>query len=217
MTTPWTIPRDWDGDTVAILASGPSMSAEVAGMVRGRCRVVAVNNQGIPTVHAVTGRVLPALAPWADMLYASDAKWWMQYQADARKFAGDKVTVRDVLPFPEVLSLQLSTAIPYDPRPTHVVTGGNSGYQATHIAAQRGARRILLCGFDMRQVQGSKHWFGDHPGKLNSPQRYTTWINNFAELGKALAAVGVELINCTPKSALVGLRRMTLAEALPNV
>jgi hypothetical protein len=216
MTTPWEIPRDWDGETVAVLASGPSMCMEVAETVRGRCRVIAVNNQAIPTQHAVTGVVLPALAPWADMLYAADAKWWMHHQVAALAFPGQKVTVRNVVPFPEVLSLQLSVAVPYDPRPAYVVPGGNSGYQAAHIAAQRGARRILLCGFDMRAVNGAKHWFGDHPGNLNSPQRYTTWVGNFGNLAKALAARKVELINCTPKGALTGMPRMSVAEALGN-
>lgn len=214
MTTPWSVPRDWEGERVAVLASGPSMSMEVAEAVRGKCKVIAVNNQAIETVHTVTRLRLAALAPWADMLYAADTKWWMYYKDQALKFTGEKVTCRAALPFPEVLSLELSNAVPYDPRPTHVVTGGNSGYQAAHIAAQRGARTILLCGFDMRHVFNRKHWFGDHPDKMNSPQRYQTWITNFGQLNVALKARGVRLINCTPKSALVGIDRMTLEEAL---
>jgi len=214
MTTPWSVPRDWVGERVAVLASGPSMSMEVAEAVRGKCRVIAVNNQAIETYHVVTRLRLAALAPWADMLYAADVKWWMEYQEQALKFPGDKVTVRTALPFPEVLSLELSSFIPYDPRPTHVVSGGNSGYQAVHIAVQRGASRILLCGFDMRDHHGSKHWFGNHPGKLNTPQRYTTWITNFGQLNVALKNIGVRMINCTPKGALTGIDRMTLEEAL---
>jgi len=213
MTTPWTVPRDWEGETVAVLASGPSMSQEVANMVRAaRCRVIAVNNQAIPTT--CDGKVLPALAPWADMLYAADVKWWMEHAVAARAFPGLKVTVRTVLPFDDVHSLEQSNLAPYDSRPTHVVSGGNSGYQAAHIAAQRGARRILLCGFDMRDVNGKKHWFGDHPGKLNTEQRYSQWVNNFANLAQALKALNVSLINCTPKSALAGMEKLSLEDAL---
>lgn len=213
MTTPWIVPRDWKGETVAVLASGPSMSMEVGETVRGRCRVIAVNNQGIETTSAVSHRVFPAVAPWADVLYAADAKWWLAYKEQALKFPGQRVTIRSVLPFPEVLSLEFSTLAPYDPRPTHLVSGGNSGYQAVHLAAQRGAARILLCGFDMRAVNGGKHWFGDHPHKnLVSPQRYTTWINNFQRLGVALKALGVEVLNCTPDSALTGFPRAKLKE-----
>ena len=74
MTTQWTVPPLWQGETCAVLASGPSMSREVAELVRGRVRVIAVNNQGIDT--EVNGKLEPALAPWADVLYAADAKWW---------------------------------------------------------------------------------------------------------------------------------------------
>lgn len=212
MTTPWTVPRDWEGETVAVLASGPSMSAAVADTVRGRCRVIAINNQAIPTLR--DGVMVAALAPWADMLYAADTKWWMHYAAAARAFAGLKLTVRTVLPFDDVHSLELSTSPPYDARPTHVVSGGNSGYQAVHVAAQRGAARILLCGFDMRDVRGKKHWFGDHPGKLNTPQRYTVWHHNFSDLGAELKRRGVEVLNCTPGSALTAFHHVTLQEAL---
>jgi hypothetical protein len=213
MTTPWTVPRDWVGETVAVLASGPSMSAEIADEVRGRCRVIAVNNQGIDT--EVAGKMIPAIAQWADMLYAADMKWWAHYKAQALAFAGQKVTIRTILPFPEVLSLEQSTAVPFDPRPTHLVSGGNSGYQAVHIAAQRGAQRILLCGFDMKPAKdGRKHWFGEHDGNLNTGANFRTWIHNFERLRVALDDLGVRLVNCTPGSALRGIRTMRLAEAL---
>jgi hypothetical protein len=211
MTTPWEVPRDWEGETVAVLASGPSMSLDVAEFVRGKCRVIAVSNQGIP--NEVGGVLRPALAPWADMLYASDLKWWMHYKAHALAFEGLKVTIRTVLPFKEVLSLEQSRNVPFDPRPTHLVSGGNSGYQAVHIAAQRGAGRILLCGFDMRHVGNCKHWFGAHSGKLNTAMNYKQWIDNFSALAADLTARGVRLVNCTPRSALRGIPFTPLEEA----
>jgi hypothetical protein len=212
MTTPWQVPRDWFGETVAVLASGPSMSPAVADAVRGRCRVIAVNNQAIPTL--VDGKERPAIAPWADMLYAADVKWWVHHKEAALTFTGEKATIRSVLPFPEVLSLELSINLPYDPRPTHLVSGGNGGYQAVHIAAQRGARRILLCGFDMREVGGKKHWFGDHPDKLNSKQTYRNWINNFAAFAPVLRDLGIDVVNCTPGSALTSFRKAKLEDCI---
>lgn len=214
MTTPWEVPRDWEGETVAVLASGPSMSAEVADAVRGRCRVIAVSNQAIPNKRS-DGTLVPALAPWADMLYAADVKWWNHYAPVALAFAGQKVTIRNLLPFPEVLSLEQSNRAPFDPRPTHLVSGGSSGYQAVHIAAQRGARRILLCGFDMKPAaDGTRHWFGEHAGSLNTTCAFRRWIQCFEGLSVALGDLGVQLINCTPGSALRGIRVMSLPEAL---
>lgn len=212
MTTRWSVPAEWQGETVAILASGPSMSFSVAAHLRGRCRVIAVNNQGIPTRE---GDVLhQPLAPWADVLYAADAKWWHAYRDAALAFRGRKVTIRHVLPFDEVLSLELSNQQPFDERPTHLTSGGNSGYQALCLAVHFGAARVLLCGYDMQDVGGKKHWFGDHAGPLNTPPRYKHWIANFARLAPVLKARGVDVINCTPNSALTCFPRIPLSEVL---
>lgn len=53
---------------MAILGSGPSMSREVADTVKGRCKVIALNDQAIDKV--VDGKTIPAMAPWADVLFA---------------------------------------------------------------------------------------------------------------------------------------------------
>ena len=49
------VPRAWTGETVAILATGPSLTVPDDAAVRGRVRTIAVND-------AVT------IAPWADVL-----------------------------------------------------------------------------------------------------------------------------------------------------
>ena len=82
------VPQLWPSQTVAILASGPSLTREQCEQVRGRCRVIAVSNQGID--NDVGGVTVPAFAPWADALYAADAKWWKCYADRALKFAGIK-------------------------------------------------------------------------------------------------------------------------------
>jgi hypothetical protein len=200
MTTPWSVPKMWDGQTVAILASGPSLTREMAELVRGKCRVIAVNNQGIP-VH-YKGVLEPALAPWADLLYAADAKWWNCYKDRALAFAGLKVTLKGAVPFKEVYALQQSPQRVFDERPTHIVSGGNSGYQALHVAVHTGAKRILLCGYDMVSADKRKHNHDDHPPRLNSRGNYATWLNCFAKLAPVLQAKGVKVFNCSPKSAL---------------
>lgn len=214
MTTPWVVEPEWRGETAAILASGPSMTREQAEAVRGRCRVIAVNNQGIDT--ECDGALVPALAPWADILFAADAKWWRHYHDRALKFAGRKVTVRATLPWPEVFSLTQSYEHPtFDPRPTHLVSGGNSGYMAVHLAVHLGVKKILLLGFDMRDGRGGRrHWFGAHPGKLNSRGSYATWRSAFDKFAGVLNRMDVEVLNCTPDSALKSFRRVPLTVAL---
>jgi hypothetical protein len=214
MTTPWVVEPEWKGQTAAILASGPSLTREQCEAVRGRCRVIAVNNQGIDT--DCDGVRVPAFAPWADILYAADAKWWRGYEDRALKFAGRKVTVRHTLPWPEIYSLTQSYDYPsYDPRPGHVVSGGNSGYQALHLAVQLGARRVLLLGFDMKDGRnGRRHWFGSHPGKLNSRASFASWRSAMEKFSKVLEQMQIEVLNCTPDTALRCFRRCSIEEAL---
>jgi len=214
MTTRWIVEPEWKGQTAAILASGPSMTREQAEAVRGRCRVIAVNNQGIDT--ECDGRMVPAIAPWADILFAADSKWWRHYHERALQFAGRKVTTRPTLPWPEVYYLQQAYEEPvYDPRPGYVVSGGNSGYMALHLAVQLGATRVLLLGFDMKNGHnGRRHWFGNHPGKLNSKGSYATWRSAFEKFAGVLEHMKVEVLNCTPGTALRCFPRVPLEVAL---
>lgn len=158
-----------ESDTWAILASGPSMSQEVADSVRG-LNVIAISNTY-------------ELAPWADVLVSNDRRWWVNY-SNALKFEGEKYcglcieTPKGVTKFPGAIS------------------GSNSGLLALMVAVKKGAKRILLFGYDM----GGSHYFGDHAHGLPNPsqKRFDSFKKQFAGYKPA----GVEIINCTPGSAL---------------
>lgn len=214
----WQVPRDWEGETCAVLASGPSMSQAVADAVRGRCRVIAVNNQGIATTGA-DGVTHAALAPWADVLLASDARWWRENQVEARKFVGLKVTVEppggsERLNWPEVRQLKNGGVVLFDERRTHVGGGGNSGFHAVHLAAHFGCKKILLCGFDMRGTLGKQHWFGEHPFRKGLHMPFHLFVERFTRSAPEFEKRGIRIINCTPGSALTCFPFMTIDEAL---
>lgn len=194
----WSVPRMWAGRTVAILASGPSMSEAVAEAVR---------NAGVPTISVNTTH---RLAPWADMLYAADETWWNHPDnRDATAFAGLKVSVASVR---GVLRLRNSGVTGFDADPQSLRTGGNGGYQALHIAVHAGASRVLLCGYDMRGC----HWHGKHPRPLRrtEPEVYAQWCKRYETLLPALAKQGVDVVNVTPGSALSCFRRAVLEDEL---
>jgi hypothetical protein len=177
----WSVPPLWLGETVAVIAPGPSANVAVCNLL----------------VHmpAIVINDAFRLAPWADMLYAADVKWW-EVNEEARRFDGLKVTCSYQFQWPEILCLRQSGPSGFDPDPTAVRTGGNSGYQAIHVAIHAKAKRILLFGFDMH----GDHFFGRHPAPLRNsePEHYLKWIPLFA----ALNGRGSEIINCTPGSAL---------------
>lgn len=184
------IKPEWKGETVAIFASGPSMSPEIAESVRETdVRVIAINNQAIDC------------APWADVIWGSDFKWWNQHYADVKDNPGRKLHILQGQAHPGVETLLLSTQ-PYDERPTHISGGLNSGYAALCLAAKLGAARIMLYGYDMRAVNGKFRRF-DYHQNLNSKPRFAQWILQYEKLAPELMNKrGIDVINCTPGSAL---------------
>ena len=194
----WVVPRMWEGRTVVVMASGQSMDRLTADTARDAALPAIVTNN--------THR----LAPWADVLYAADVEWWAHpANADAANFTGLKVSVGH---HPGVHRLQNTGLEGYDPAPGTVRTGSNSGYQAVHIAMQAGASRILLCGFDMRGT----HWHGRHVDGLRETQQvhYGLFVERFKSIVAPAAQLGVEIINCTPGSALPWFPMSTLEEQL---
>lgn len=177
--------------TFAILASGPSMSIQIAEQVRGRCRAIAVSDSY-------------RLAPWADALVAQDWAWWQVHQ-EAKFFAGRKFcgpSVRGANPAP-VERLEPGGMI---------VSSTNSGLLACLVAAQVfGATRILLLGMDFH----GSHFFGPHPKPLNntSQARFEAMKGQFARWSHK----GIEVLNCTPGSGLTRFPFADLETALAGM
>lgn len=180
----WSVPRCFENGTVAVLASGPSMNADV---------VHAVRFVGIPSI--VVNNTF-RLMPDAWCLYGADVEWW-QHNLDALEFKGLRVSVGQ---FKGVSQLKNTGRVGFDPDPQNLRTGGNSGYQAVHLAAHTGAARILLLGFDM----SSGHWHATHQSPLRQthPDTYGVWIKNFETLAVALKARNIEVLNCSKASSL---------------
>lgn len=180
--------RIWEGERVAIFASGPSMSLKIAVSVRGTCKTIAINNQALDC------------APWADVIWASDRKWWVKYWDQVKDLPARKLMILQGQPLDGVETL-LSGGSPYDERPQYITTGGNSGYAAICFAAKLGAKQIDLYGYDMRVVTGKYRRF-DYPTGFNTTPRFNVWLKRFAQLAPELQRRGVNVSNCTPGSHL---------------
>lgn len=89
-------------------------------------------------------------------------------------------------------------------RPGVVGSGGNSGFQALNLAAQFGARRILLIGFDMHLGSGV-HWYGRNAWRgANNPvtTNLMRWRDGFTSQAAVLKRMGIEVVNASADSAL---------------
>jgi hypothetical protein len=196
------IPRLWPGETFICLASGPSLTAEDVNACRGHGRIIAVND----TIR---------LAPFADVLYACDGRWW-DYHRGVPSFSGLKYGLSvKVGKWSGVVRLSNTGVQGFEPGSHGVRTGGNSGYQAIQVAAHLGAARILLLGYDMKVgAKGRTHFFGEHPAIIRSGSNYGTLCAYYRSLAKPLAALGIPVVNCSRETALTCFPRMTLSQAL---
>lgn len=170
MTTKWEVPNDlFAGKTVAVLATGPSMTQELADSVQQYPRIAV--------------RRAMRFAPDAEMLVAIDGAVGTlddSFWDDAKDFAGLRVTGTEsadldalYLPMPyEVVTI----------REGHVVHIRNNGLAAARIAAQGGAAKILLLGFDT-----------EHYEEVHAHTGFLGLTEGLAALTAELEAQGIEV------------------------
>lgn len=197
--SPVTVPRLWPGETIAILASGPSLApADVA-------RVLAAG------LHIIAIKEAQRLAPAADVLYACDSKWWRHFGPSLCGFNGLRYAL-ETTPYAQQLRNSGMTGLDLDP--TALRTGKNSGFQAVNLAVHLGAARVILLGFDMQTGKTGDHFFGAHRYPGASVPKYLDFRECFQTIVAPLKAAGVEVLNATPDSALDAFPRVSLDEAL---
>lgn len=162
------------------------------------------------------------LATWASVLYAADGAFWNAYP-NARRFNGLCCTaslvaaMRYDLRHVEVLPMGHGGAhAPTFGRVGHVGHGGHSGFQGINLAAQFGATRIVLIGFDL----GGQHWHGDHVGEdlTNAGQAtLAEWAATLDDAATTYAARGVEIVNASDRSALRAYPHTAIEDALTEL
>ncbi|MDZ4253989.1 MAG: hypothetical protein U1A72_15575 [Sulfuritalea sp.] len=174
------------------------------------------------------------VAPWADICYFADARWWkwhtdgiakkwpwVSFTAEEVKkafaeFRGQKVTIFNtgmLVADPTVFMLHNHGSDELSEKPNGVHTGSNGGYQAINIAVLAGGNPILLVAYDMRFQQGKSHSHNGHPLK-HSESAYLGYANRFGSMLPQLKRLKVEVLNCTPGSAIKAFQFVPLEEAL---
>lgn len=158
------------------------------------------------------------------MVYGCDAAWW-RAERGLPNFSGLKVSYGSnglSGQFADIRTINIAKVgrsyaddVVLDPVGT-VGAGGNSGFQALNLAVQWGARRIMLVGFDMSD-RGGKHWYGRNlwPMSANPDEtNFKRWIAAFDRAAPQLQDLGVEVVNCSPASALTCFPKRSISDAL---
>jgi len=161
------------------IASGPSLTKEDVDLVR-RWRFRSNNRRVI-----VTNRTYE-IAQWADILFAMDRKFWLEYRGEvsASKFHG----------------------VRYTKNPTHLARDfpgdyGNSGAGAIELADALGAERIFLLGYDGGIKNGKSHWHEPYAHDMNSTAKVESkWGAQFEMTSKRVKA---EVVNVSRHSKIM--------------
>ena len=198
---------DWSGETAIVIASGPSLTKRDVEICRGHGKVIAIKK-------------CVELAPWADVVYGCDGPWWRSVRG-LKSFAGLRLAYD-----PTVCNSEYGIQKVDIPDPTcdrflfdrvgSVGSGRNSGFQALNLAAQFGAKRIVLLGFDMQGDTGSHFYGRNNWMQANNPDQYNfhTWKLAFAFAASDLHKRSIEVINASRSSALTCFRQLPIEAAL---
>jgi len=197
--------------TIACIATGPSLSLEQIQSARNKgFRLFGCNN-----VYRV--------APDLELLYACNLNWWETYWAEVSKLPFEKWTTNAEAANTYRLNwIAERDGLGLCEESNVIHHGHGSGFSLVSMAHKKGASRIVLLGYDL-------HYSTDYNGRARYPgstPRHSTLLLPTGEYPKELqhwpsVAVKdgvhhhlvklydlvqqqglVELINCTPGSAL---------------
>lgn len=190
-----------------IIASGPSLSQEQ----------IEILNNNKESIHVLCINDNFKLVPWAQYMYACDTRWWevngkevketfkgLKYGASNNCVNYDGIKIKGQ----SKKGLALDKTINY---------GFNSGHQALNLAFNLGYAEIGLIGYDMKKSDdGKKHWFGDHPGRLNVESKYDLFIDAINVIARDLKNQNIKVYNCTLDSALTCFENKKLIDFIKN-
>jgi len=182
-----------------IVGGGASLRGFDWSRLQGR-RVIAVN------------RAFEML-PGAEAVYFSDLRFWNWNKDALLSHPGRKASCMRKLRHPEIDSYETTGISGLEINPGKIRHGNSSGYAAINVAVHRGAKEIVLLGFDMRFIDGHCHWHDGYP-VANVEKTFKKMIGYFDTLINPLKEVGVSVLNANPDSAINAFPKISLEEAL---
>lgn len=229
--------ENWDDCTALIVGTGPSLTPHdfrVIDWTRAQCpqlRIFTVNNAFFELANV-------------DVHFSCNEDWWDYYMRESdwlRSCARDRVIAFWTWNQRVAAQYELNyvegrwsggprnvTSLSTDRSYIHF--GHGSGYEILGIAYHYGIRRFLLAGYDLKYPEGyegarriaggHRHYFGEYPRQLQhwpgiSVDKDGT-LRGLLEIFKTIDcdALGLEIINCCPTSAMEFFPKASLTETL---
>lgn len=236
----WQVPRIWEGGDVWILGGGPSVPKQfdipdevVQDVMKGIQPPSAYSPymEAIHNKHVIGINVAYLIGDWIDMVFFGDNKFFMVHQERLAQWPGLKVSCHSAAEnytWVKFLPRDTSHSRGITDNPKMVAWNVNSGCAAISVAANAGAKRIILLGFDMKtSPAGDQHWHtiyrngmptgarvaGDkRDPKMNLP--FHRHLICFPQLAKDAQRRGIEIINASPDSMIQEFPKLTVKQLL---
>ncbi len=230
----WIVPDIWQGGDCWIFGGGSSIldQFQVPDEIRQQVfigeyppEILTPYFEVIKDKHIIAINEAFKYLPFADMVFFGDKKFYTWNAKALRRFPKPVVTCCE-----HFVSDKRIRYIAKDQRKPrgismrkgHLSWNANSGSAAISIAAQAGAKRIFLLGFDMMRTKGHKHF---HKGyvkvdKPTNPKRKTPTDNfdrhllGFPKISHDANLMGVKIYNVNPESQIKEFEKITLEKAL---
>lgn len=229
----WKVPKIWEGGDVWIIGGGPSIAEQfnipdeiVQGVKQGSLPL----NTFSPYMAAIHGKhviginVAFMIGPWIDMVFFGDNGFYLRFKRDLASFPGLKISAnsqpgRDG--FVKCLGRDGSHTKGISMRPGYVSWNYNSGAASISIAAQTGAKRIILLGFDMNLGKDKMQHFHNvyARGPVTDDRRlrklpFPRHLRGFPNIAQDAKKLGIEILNASPNSSIDSFPKYTVKELL---
>jgi len=130
-----------------------------------------------------------------------DKKWWTDHYSEVLEcFKGELTTTAKMDGF--------------NVRKVEVAQYRNSGANCVSLAARRGAKDVVLLGYDCMTDGALTHWHGSHPVGLSDAKTIKVWPLIFDRVAKDMKRDGVRVVNASRRTALRCFERVQLEETL---
>jgi hypothetical protein len=224
----------WEDGDVWILGGGPSVTKQfnipdnvVQSVVEGSSppSVYSPYMSYLHDKHVIGINVAYLIGDWIDIIFYGDSGFFLKHQVGLATFPGIKVSCH---PTAERISW-----VKYTPRdrkhprgisdnPRMASWNGNSGAAAISIAANAGAKRIILLGFDMKLSEDKmQHWHNVYGRNHKNPNPrkphhlpFDRHLKGFAEIAKDAKRRDIEILNACPDSAIHEFPKYSVKELI---
>jgi len=224
----WKVPKMWEGGECWIIGGGHSVPRQfdvpeniIQKVLDGELPISAYSPylSAIHQKHIIGVNIAYLLGNWVEIVFFGDNNFYFTQMEGLAKFPGLKITCNpnaDKIADNSVKRLGRLGHKGISNNPSYVCWNGNSGAAAISVAANAGAKRIILLGFDMKLVNNEQHWHRMYKRKKKDAPYlpFHRHIVGFPQIAKDARRMGIEILNASPDSAIEVFRKVTVKEIL---